>query len=265
MASLKKKKKCPLGAPLFLLTYADMVTLVLTFFVMLFTVAKVEGKEMRIILSAFRGSMGFFEGGQTLSKGKLEQMGMNLMTLPAETKERELSKALSIATEIFEPEVKSKKVAVRQDERGLVISLVGSDHFPPGSATLTNEAKRILVKVAKLLRQYDSFVRLEGHSDETAVARSPAGEKYETNWELSSQRAINVLRHLHEVEDVEPGKMSAISYGKYRPASASETPEGRALNRRVDIVILTGKKYERTYEDPDLPGKKYPGIEWVNP
>ncbi len=261
----RKKQECPLGAPLFLLTYSDMVTLILTFFVMLFTVAKVEGKEMRIILSAFRGSMGFFEGGQTLTAGKLEQMGMNLMNLPAKEKGKTLSKDLNVATEIFEPEIKSNKVAVRQDERGLVISLIGNDHFPPGSARLTDEAKKILVKTGKLLRQYNSLIRLEGHTDETSVARSPAGEKYETNWELSSQRAINVLRYLHEYEDIEPARMSAISYGQYRPLTDSDTPEGRAINRRVDIVILTGKGYNRDYDDTNLPGEKIPGMEWVNP
>jgi len=261
----KKQEDCPLGAPLFLLTYADMVTLVLTFFVMLFTVAKVEGKELKIILSAFRGSLGFFEGGQTLSKGKLEQMGMNLMSLPSSEQEKTLSKALSVATEIFQPEIKSKKISVTQDERGLVISLIGNDHFPPGSARLTDEGKRILVKAATLLRHNPSFVRLEGHSDETAIVNTPVGERYETNWELSSQRSINVLRFLHESEDVDPGKMSAVSYGKYRPLSASKTPEGHAINRRVDIVILTEKSSVRDYEDKDIPGKKYPGVEWGTP
>ncbi|MES0488790.1 MAG: OmpA family protein [Leptospirales bacterium] len=265
MARKKRIKSCPLGAPIFLLTYADMVTLLLTFFVMLFTVAKVDGKELRIILSAFRGSLGFFEGGQTLSKGKLEQMGMNLMSLPAPEKEKTLSQALSVATEIFEPEVQSKKITVTQDERGLVISLIGNDHFPPGSARLTDESKRILKKVGGFLRQNSSFIRIEGHSDESGLVNTPAGERYATNWELSSQRSINVLRFLHESEDVEPSKMSAVSFAQYRPVSDSQTPEGRALNRRVDIVILTNKSAVRDYDENDVPGNKYPGIEWENP
>jgi len=265
MARKKKPEPCPLGVPLYLGTFADMVTLILTFFVMLFTVAKVDGREMKIILSAFRGSMGFFDGGQTLSKGKLEQMGMNLMTLPAQEPEKNLSKALSIATEIFKPEIQTNKVSVTQDERGLVISLVGNDHFPPGSARLTEEAKRILNKAGQLLRMHDAPIRLEGHTDEVMVATSAANERYDTNWELSSQRAINVLRYLHEYEDVDPAKMSAVSYAQYRPVTSSNTPEGRAMNRRVDIILLTSKSYKRNYEDNSIPGKKYPGMEWQNP
>ncbi|MDH5719895.1 MAG: flagellar motor protein MotB [Spirochaetia bacterium] len=259
----KKQEEAPPGAPLYMLTYGDMVTLLLTFFVMLFTVAKIEGREFRLILSAFRGSLGLFEGGQTLSKGELEEMGMSLETLPAQEAGRNLSKALKMATEIFKPEVKVKKVQVTQDERGLVISLIGSDHFPPGSARLTSEAKRILTKVSKLLRHIPSLIRIEGHSDETPVVGGPAAEKYETNWELAGQRSINVLRYFHEVEDIEPEKMSAISYGKYRPLVSSTTPEARAINRRVDIVILPGKSYKRNYQDSDLPGKKIPGVEYT--
>lgn len=265
---MAKKKKCPEcepGAPLFMTTYGDMVTLLLTFFVMLFTVAKIDGREFRMILSAFRGSLGMFEGGQTLSKGKLEEMGMNLETLPATEKGRTLSKALKVATEIFKPEVKTKRVRVTQDERGIVISLVGSDHFAPGSAKLTETARRTLTKAAKLLRQLPSLVRVEGHASETPVVTGMVGERYETNWELASQRSVNVLRYLHEYEDVEPEKMSAVSYGKYRPITESNTPEGRALNRRVDIVILSGKNYERSYEDDSLPGSKVPSVEYKTP
>ena len=246
-------------------TYGDMVTLLLTFFVMLFTVAKIEGREFRLILSAFRGSLGLFEGGQTLSKGRLEEMGMNLESLPATEQGRTLSKALKTATQVFEPELKSKKLRLVEEERGLVISLVGDSHFAPGSARLTEDTRRILVKVGGLLRRYDSLVRVEGHADETLVTPGPAGERYETNWELASQRSINVVRFLSESEDVEPEKMSAISYSKYRPLSQSKTPEGRAMNRRVDIVLLTTKSFKRDYPDTSLPGKKLPGTEWDVP
>lgn len=260
-----KKCECEEGAPLYMLTYGDMVTLLLTFFVMLFTTAKIQGREFRLILSAFRGSLGLFEGGQTLSKGRLEQMGMNLESLPSTQKGKNLAKAVKVATEIFKPEIKSRKVRITQDERGLVISLIGEDHFPPGSARLTDTTREVLRKVAKLLRYIPAPIRIEGHADETPVASGPAGERYETNWELASQRAVNTLRFLQESEDVEPEKMSAVSYGKYRPLDTSETPEGRALNRRVEIVVLTGKDYERDYQDNQLPGKKVPGTEWQTP
>ncbi len=246
-------------APGWMMTYSDMVTLILTFFVLLFTLAQIEGKDFRLILSAFRGSLGIFEGGSTLSKGKLEEMGLSLETLPSNEQGKSLASAIQVATEIFKPEIKSKNVRIVEEERGLIISLVGGDHFPPGSARLTAKIKKTLVKVGKLLRSINAPVRIEGHTDENPLGRSPGF--YETNWELASQRAINVLRFLNESEDVEAEKMSTVSYGKYRPVSLSNTPEGRAINRRIDIVILKGKEYKRSYQDPDIPGKKFPGTE----
>ena len=259
----KRKKEEDKGrsTPLWIVTYADMVTLLLTFFVLLFTSVKIEGRDFRLILSAFKGSLGFFEGGQTLSKGRLEEMGMTLEALPSEEKGRSLSKAVKVATEIFKPEVKTKRVRIVEEERGLIISLIGSDHFEPGSARLTEEIKRVLNKASRLLRPVDSYIRIEGHTDKRPLGGGSQIDRYETNWELSSQRAINVLRYLHESEDVDPEKMSATSYGEYRPISISDTPEGRAINRRVDIVILKGKKYKRSYTDEDLPGSKVTGTE----
>ena len=258
------KQQCPecrQNVPLFMATYGDMVTLLLCFFILLFTIAKIEGREFRLILSAFRGSLGFFEGGQTLSKGKLEEMGLTLESLPSSEEGSSLSKAVKVATEVFKPEIKSKRVRITEEERGLVISLVGSDNFEPGSARLTQQIKATLVKVGGLLRSLNAPVRIEGHTDEHPVATGRNLERYETNWELASQRAINVLRYLHESEDVEPEKMSAVSYGKYRPINISNTPEGRAINRRIDIIILQGKEYKRSYDDPDLPPAKIPGTE----
>ncbi len=265
---MAKKVKCPAcvqKVPEYMSTYGDFITLLLCFFIAIYRPTARSDAEMKLIMSAFTGSLGIMSGGNTLSKGKLQEMGMNLNTMPAMEKGRALSKSLRVATEIFKPEIKSRKVQVQQDERGLVISLVGNDNFAPGSARLSDDARRILSKAAGLLVDMKAPVRIEGHADEVPVSAGPAGERYETNWELSSQRAINVLRYLSETEKVDPRKMSAVSYGKFRPVSESNTPEGRALNRRVDIVILTGKEYERDYSDSELPGSKVPTVEYSVP
>ena len=258
MAKREKPCECERGVPLWMVTYGDMVTLLLTFFVMLFTVARIEDREFRLILSAFKGSLGLFEGGQTLSKGKLEEMGMNLESLPATEKGTNLSKALKDDSQVFEPDVKTKRVRLTFEERGMVISLIGDGNFAPGSAELNSQVIKLLQKVGFLMRQYDAFFRIEGHADRDRVDR---GRQYDTNWELASQRAINVLRYLAEKQDIESYKMSATSYGKFRPIAKSSTPEGQSINRRVDIVILTGKAAKRKYKDSALPLNKIPGTE----
>jgi chemotaxis protein MotB len=254
----KKKCECPDPPPVWLTSWGDMTTLMLTFFVIIVGKPS-EPLDFRIVMSAFKGSLGLFQGGETMSAGKLEHMGMNINTMPAQESGRSLAKALKVATEVFQPEIKAKKISIVQDERGIVISLVGDSYFAPGSALLTSDTKQVLGRLSPLLRDINAFIRIEGHTDETPT---PDKEKYETNWELAAMRSLNSLRFLHEYEDVEPAKMSAVTYGKYRPVSSSNTPEGRSINRRVDIVILTDMPFKRDYKDEFLPGARIPDIEW---
>lgn len=268
MAKQKKCEECPEGAPLWMLTYSDTITLMLTFFVAIFATAKSQqtaSAEIRILSSVFGGSLGILEGGNTLSKSKVVEMGLNIQTMPSMETGKSTSKALQMATEVFKPEIKSKTVAVEQQERGIVISLIGSDAFAPGSARLTEQTRKTLSKAGSLIRSLDRFVRIEGHADETPVVAGPASERYDTNWELAGARSINVLRFLHEAENVEPAKISAVSYGKYRELVKSQTPEARAINRRVDIVILTRSDFDRGYQDSQLPQTKTSGSEWIFP
>lgn len=254
----KKKCVCPDPPPVWLTSWGDMTTLMLTFFVIIVGKPS-EPVDFRVIMSAFKGSLGLFDGGQTLSAGKLEHMGMTITTMPSQDVGRSTGKAMKVATEIFKPEIKAKKITIVQDERGIIISLIGDTYFAPHSALLTSEAKKTISKIAPLLRDINAFIRIEGHTDETIVS---GVDSYETNWELAAMRALNSLRHLHENEDIEPAKMSAVTYGKYRPVSKSKTPEGRALNRRVDILILTDMPYKRDYKDEFLPGSRIPGTEF---
>jgi len=164
MARKKKCEECPPGAAEWLLTYGDMVTLLLTFFVMLFTTAKIDGREFRLILSAFNGSLGIFDGGQTLSKGKLEEMGMNLEALPSKTRGRALSKSLNEAREKFKPMMRADKVRISEDERGVIISLVDVENFERGSARLKKSIKDALNIAGPLLRDIPNFVRISSTS-----------------------------------------------------------------------------------------------------
>jgi len=241
----KKKKKCPTGSPAWMTTYGDMVTLLLTFFVLMFNMTEVSGRDFYLILSSFRGSLGMFEGGFSLSKGQLEELGLNMLNLPSSTQGRALAKKLKRALEAFKPEIQTKKVRVTEDERGLVVTLSGDAYFTPGSARLRESVKPILQKVSYLVKSIDNFVRVEGHTDNRPIPPAGVREGYETNWELSSARSVNVLRYLVEDERANPKQLSSIAFGQFRPIDDNNTPEGRAYNRRVDIVILRDKRLEK--------------------
>ncbi len=269
---MAKKQKCPecfQKVPEYMLTYGDMVTLLLCFFVMLYTTGKTNQKEMQIILSVFKSATGFFEGGQTLSKGSLEEMGMNIESLPSQTKGRTVSKAKNQATQMFKSEIKEGKIRITEDERGLVISLIGADYFNPGSAILLPPTREVLKKVSILIKDLDRFVKVEGHSDEDAVLPGTNEGKeersYANNWDLAAARAVNATVFLINAGRLEPSSIQAVSYGSSRPFAVENegTPEAKAYNRRIDVVLLTEKSTKRKSHESNykLPKTKLPNTE----
>jgi len=243
--------------------------LLLCFFIMLYTTGKTDAREMQIILSAFKSTTGLFTGGQTLSKGSLEEMGMTIESLPSQTQGRNLSKSNKDATEVFKPEIQAGKVRISEDERGLIISLVGADYFYPGSAILTPAIKETLAKAAGLIQTLERFVRVEGHSDMDSI--TPSGftnreeREYLNNWDLAGARSINSTVFMVNAKELDPSKFQAVSFGSYRPLALenSGTPEAKAFNRRIDIVILTEKSTKRKTNEPSfgLPEARFPQTE----
>ncbi|NOY10067.1 MAG: flagellar motor protein MotB [Spirochaetes bacterium] len=238
MPRAKKRKKCQEGAPDWLLTYGDMTTLLLTFFIMMFTTATIDGSELRMILAAFQG-LGSLMGGNTLEVGKLAELGNTIMSLPSRQRGSALDKARRMAISLFQPELRTKKVRIKEDERGLIISLAADSFFKPASAEVDIEkARSVLQKVSNLLSSSElkSYIfRIEGHTD--SLPTNPKG-KWPTNWELSTARATNVLHYLVDF-GVNENQFQVAGFADTVPLASNDTPEGRAYNRRVDIVVLT--------------------------
>ena len=243
----KRKKGAPAGPPAWMVTMGDMNNLLMCFFIILMgeeTVATAE--DFKMIINSFRGNIGFMDGGSSISKGKLAEMGHNMMSLPSSSKNKALGKKMAKAQEAFKAEVQAKYISIREDERGLIISLASDFFFDPGSAALREEMFPVLAKVGNILRNVPNFVRIEGHTDNRAVSATMARDGFKTNWYLSSARSLAVLQHLTEEESVESRQVSSAAFGEFRPIEDNNTPEGRAYNRRVDIVILKERFLEET-------------------
>jgi len=125
-------------------------------------------------------------------------------------------------------------VELVQDARGLVISLPESATFSSGSADLTEEARTFLSRLATELRPTSLQVRIEGHTDDRPVR----GGRYTSNWELSTARASAVVLYLVTDASFEPSRLSAAGYGEFHPRAANDGPDNRARNRRVDVVVF---------------------------
>ncbi len=242
MARPPKKVKCPpAGAPEWMNTYGDMVTLLLCFFVMLFTTATVDGHEMKLVIAAFSG-LGLLEGGNTLESGHLAELGNTIESLPSMQTGRALDQARKKAVSQFQSEIKSNKVRVTIDERGLIISLAADSFFEPASSEIDIEAAReTLQKASSLINSLEDErrFRIEGHTD--SLPTDPDGE-WPTNWELSAARSANVLHYMVDF-GVDESKFQIAGFADTKPLADNSTAEGRAYNRRVDIVILAEGQY----------------------
>jgi chemotaxis protein MotB len=235
----RKKKENQTTPDLWLNTYSDMVTLVLCFFIALFDPNQMEASQMTAISSSFQSQgLGTQAGGQTLSEGRLVELGNTVSTLPSMEKGRSLATAKKKAVSLFNPEIKSNKVRITSNEKGLVISLASDAFFKPGGAEVNiEETRQMLVALSQFLTSAEVEGRkfeIDGNTDNEPV--DPKG-KFASNWELSSLRAANVLHYLADF-GVDERRFRVTGLADTVPLASNETAEGRAYNRRVDIVVL---------------------------
>ena len=238
---MSRQRKDPISrrATPWLLTYSDIVTLLMIFFVLLMATGDVKIIKTRIILSAFEGKLGVLRGGQSLSPGAFENMGQRIESLPSTERSRFLSKSYKKAINLFQPEIKSRKLRVLETERGLVISLMSDVLFEGGSADVHFEDIKSTLENLRLLIETlddDQKILIEGHTDSIDYE----GHAYKDNWDLSTARAwsiLNALRLIPSLTAFDESKVSIHGYGRTRPVENNDTPEGRAYNRRVDIIF----------------------------
>ena len=235
---IRRRGRRRIETPEWLVTYGDMITLLLAFFIALFTTATIDGYEIRLILSAFSG-LGSSVGGNTLERNRLAELGNRVLSLPSSTPGRQLDKERAVEQLALRDRLQNDNLITREDERGLVVSLGADAFFEPNSAEVDIEiAREGLLEVATLLQQpelEDVTFRIEGHTD--SIPPDPASE-WPTNWDLSAARSINILRYLVDY-GVPEDKFQVMGLADTVPLAPNESAEGRALNRRVDIVLIT--------------------------
>ena len=237
---MARKKKAEEATPsTWLNTYADMITLCLCFFVIMFNPDEVTQAQLDAISDSVRqGGIGSMAGGFTLSAGRNADLGNTIMALPSMERGRVMGTAMRKAVSVFSPEIRSNKIKVTHDERGLVITLAGDAFFYPASARINIEATRdILLRLGTYLASPElrgRKFRIEGHTDDTDV--DPNGP-WEDNWQLSSERSRAVPRYLSDL-GINENNFQIAGFAATAPVSSNDTEEGRANNRRVDIIIL---------------------------
>jgi len=238
-----------------LVSYADFITLLFAFFVVMFATSQTDkGKAQQVSDSVKRALEGekmsamiaAVLGGTVDDKGKGNAMlhgPGGAQTPSAEKKEQkkeeerkvaELVPSLKVLSEELKKEIDSGRIQLSMEPRGLVVSFKQAALFPSGEDVISKDAYNGIRKVASAINKVANPVRLEGHTDSQPINTA----RFRSNWELSAARSIALLDLLSESFGVAQDRLSIAGYADTAPVASNETEEGRARNRRVDIVIL---------------------------
>jgi chemotaxis protein MotB len=235
-----------------LISYADFITLLFAFFVVMFATSQtdkgkaeqvqesvrkaLEGEKMSAMIAAVLGGTVDRKGqGNAMQRGPGGQH-----RAPEEKNDRqlvELLPSLNVLTRELKSEIEAGRIQVSMEPRGLVVSFKQAALFPSGEDVISPDAYPGLEKVAAAISKIPNPVRLEGHTDSKPISTP----RFHSNWELSAARSIALLNLLSGRFGVPASRLSIAGYADNAPVASNDTEEGRALNRRVDVVVLNAQ------------------------
>ncbi len=210
-----------------LTTFNDMITLLLVFFVLLFSMSSLDVKHFKHFQNALQSAMGVLHPGQQAPEG-----------IPAEEGHNASSSANSAggsegAGEYLNPLENTHGLEAEYAPKGIHLTLNDNLLFKSGSARLTMDGRALLDKVVAIIAPIGRYIRVEGHTDNIPIATY----RYPSNWELSTARAISVVKHMQSNGTIPPQHLSAAGYGASKPRVANDSKENRSKNRRVEIIL----------------------------
>lgn len=219
-----------------LLTYSDMVTLLMAFFAMLFAFSNLDVQKFQSLVSSLQGSLGVLDGGRTVQQQEGLDFSSGILDeeLGSAVDTQRLQSMYETLVSFIEAEGLDDTVSVSLQEPGIVVRFPDQVLFDLGEADLKPEFQATLDRFANALLVWEGEIRVEGHSDSLPIHRP----KFPSNWELSAARAATVVRFFID-RGLVPERLSVAGYGEHRPIYSNATAEGRAKNRRVDVVLLT--------------------------
>jgi chemotaxis protein MotB len=241
-----------------LVSYADFITLLFAFFVVMFASNQGDKAHVRALSESIRKALK--NGGPVHAESQeKEKANPNVVSqnaeLAAKSKEArdgaeasllELSSSLQTLKSSLVSEVENGVIHLSLEQRGLIISLEAAAFFPSGADTIKESSYPAIGKVADVLKRLPNSLRLEGHTDSQPISNG----RFSNNWELSAARSIAMLRVLSEKFGLPPQRMAIVGYADTEAVDSNETEQGRGRNRRVDIVVVShyGMQAEPTHQ-----------------
>jgi chemotaxis protein MotB len=224
------------NAERWLLTYADLITLLLAFFIMMYVFSKKDAHKYDEVASHLKT---IFSGGTGLA-----DKGSVTATSPIDMPSRGASSGeikRQLEGEFMDKNREksgAENISVLSDERGIVIRVLDKAFFDEGKADLKEGAKSALDKIVPIIKNVDNHIRIEGHTDNVPINTA----EFKSNWELSVRRATEVVRYFIEKRGLPPERVSATGYAEHRPIMQNTSPKNRSLNRRIEIIVVKSKE-----------------------
>src|SRR5450830_1123539 len=230
-----------------LVSYADFITLLFAFFVVMYAISQVNEGKYKILANSLISAFGKAPIStapvivQVAGAGPQQASSPKIPTMPTprnndalrHEKERMTGMARDIM-QVLAPLVQQGKVRVTQTSIGVNVEINANVLFAPGDAKLSTESEQTLIAIAQVLKDDDHAIQIEGHTDNTQISTSI----FPSNWELSAVRASTVAR-LFSNQGIDELRLTAVGHGSNQPVASNDTPEGRLRNRRVDVMILS--------------------------
>jgi chemotaxis protein MotB len=262
----RKSKRRPENHERWLVSYADFVTLLFAFFVVMFATSHVDAQRVQGISEFYSA---YLAKDAELAERLLAKMAEEASATP-DPNDPSARRMLTVAemapikeqvAQRLAPLIEAEKVSLALTPRGLIISLRESGFFPAGQATFLPGTADLLSEVGAVIAELPNQpVRMEGHTDNTPIHT----QRFPSNWELSAARGIAVLDLMVDRFAIDPGRVSVAGYADRRPIADNSSPDGRAKNRRVDIAILSQSAAEMAPRqrldnlEPAAAGRDYP-------
>lgn len=235
-----RKKKHPehVNHERWLISYADFITLLFAFFVVMFAVSQVDTNKVGRFTESFSKAVGvemFPAGG----KGLLPSSGA-VMAAPSEgdPQEGELAEVRDALRDVAKSNEALKSLEMTKYDHELILRLPTHVIFPSGEDGVQTSANAALVAIADQVRNRAVDIRVEGHTDDRPISTS----RFRSNWDLSACRATAILTVLAKEGRIQPQRLSAVGYGEFHSIASNDTAEGRAKNRRVELVLKLAPK-----------------------
>ncbi len=229
----KHKKDGPKGAPAWMVTYADMVTLLMCFFVVLLSFANMDVTKFREMMGSIRDALGVQRDDAGFFAPRVPPTPKLVLDTELEQLYSEMGASFETALDDYGL---GDSIEVETSGEGVMLRLEGSLIYQPGSASMNDEALAVLGRLAEMMSDVyleDMMLMVEGHTDAAQIS----GDRYPSNWELSSARAAGALRTLLDL-GVPDSQVVALGFAASRPLATNDTPEGRARNRRVEFRMV---------------------------